>query len=58
MSDEKIRLLEKAVKKYDRIYPCGHHEKLNECFTNEGNTLMFWFNTEDKSTHLLMEELG
>ncbi len=58
MSEEKIRLLERAVNEYERIYPCGKHKLLNECFTNEGDTLMFWFNTEDQSTHLLVEELG
>lgn len=58
MSEEKIKLLERAVNEYDAIFPCGHHKLLNDCFTNEGNKLMFWFNTEDHTTHLLVEEIG
>jgi hypothetical protein len=50
-------LIEQAVAKYRTIYPCGLKKSLAECFTLQNNRVVFWFNTEDQSTHMLMREL-
>jgi hypothetical protein len=53
----KIELIIRAVKEYRKIYPCGIKRDLFECFTQLGNNVFFWFNTEDDSTHLLKAEI-
>ncbi len=51
---EKKRLIDKARKKFTRIYPCCPHESLEDCFTRENDQYIFWFNTDNKSTHTVM----
>ena len=58
MSEEKMRLIERAIESHERIFPCGNATMLEECFTVNENKLLFWFNTEDDSTHLLEEVLA
>lgn len=53
MDSKKQSLIEKAVKEYNPIYPCGRHSSLMDCFTFEEQTLHLWFNTVDKSTHVI-----
>jgi hypothetical protein len=51
------KMIEKAIKKYGKIFPCVTKSNLNECFTVEGSKLVFWFNTEDHSTQALVEDI-
>jgi hypothetical protein len=53
----KIRAIEKAKQRYGRIYPCNRMLNLDESFTCEDNMLLFWFNSRDKSTHVIVEPL-
>jgi hypothetical protein len=53
MDEIKRKLIREARKTFKRIYPCGDKQDLLECFTEIDNKLLFWFNTEDKSTHLI-----
>lgn len=53
MNELKKNLINKAQEIFIKIYPCGGKSDLGECFTIIGNKLVFWFNTEDQSTHLL-----
>ncbi|MFP4241892.1 MAG: hypothetical protein ACLFQB_10825 [Chitinispirillaceae bacterium] len=53
MNELKDKIINQARERYKQIFPCANKEDLGECFTTENNTLMFWFNTEDKSTHLI-----
>jgi hypothetical protein len=53
MNELKNRLISKAQEIFIKIYPCGGKRDLTDCFTVIGNKLVFWFNTEDQSTHLL-----
>lgn len=46
-------LIQSAQEKYQRIHPCSDKDTFGECFTTEDNILMFWFNTEDNSTHVI-----
>lgn len=49
----KKRLIKKAVLTHGRIYPCGVCEGFDDCFTLQGNSICFWFITEDKNSHML-----
>ncbi|KMQ52488.1 hypothetical protein CHISP_0755 [Chitinispirillum alkaliphilum] len=53
MNEIKRKLINQAVERYTSIFPCTRANDLNECFTIEDNVVMFWFNTEDKTTHIL-----
>ena len=57
MGAKKRELIYRALSEYKTIFPCGKNETLDECFTQEGNLLLFWFNTDDDSTHLLADEI-
>jgi hypothetical protein len=54
MSEIKYHMIEKARKKYCRIFPCAARATLDDCFTIENDRILFWFNTEDQSTRLLV----
>jgi hypothetical protein len=49
----KEKLVIEAKEKYQEIYPCSDLENLSECFTVIDDTVFFWFNTKDHSTHML-----
>jgi len=52
----KQALIKAARERYGRIEPCSSKETLEECFTEEDRYgLAFWFNTEDRSTRVLIE---
>jgi|GEM_PF-3073344 len=54
IENQKKELIEKALKIYGKIYPCLNKPSLNECFTvTKDKGLIFWFNTEDNSTHMV-----
>jgi hypothetical protein len=57
MNYEKIKLINQAIMIYKKIYPCGNKRNLFDCFTQIGNSILFWFNTEDHSTHLLKAKI-
>ncbi|MBN1129523.1 MAG: hypothetical protein JXA71_11080 [Chitinispirillaceae bacterium] len=58
MNEMKQTLINQAKREFKQIYPCSTKKKLRECFTVEGNQMIFWFNTEDETTHILMRELA
>jgi len=54
----KKELIREAIDKHGKIFPPGHRENLDdECFTQQDNTLIFWFNIENNSTKTLMREV-
>ncbi len=53
MSHLKNKLIDMAMDEYESILPCADRKSLLDCFTVEKGELLFWFNTEDRSTHLL-----
>jgi hypothetical protein len=53
MNEMKRKMISQARETFKTIYPCGNKTALIDCFTKMGNKLVFWFNTEDQSTHLL-----
>ena len=57
MNELKYKMILEATKNYLTIYPCGNKTRLEDCFTMNGDQLLFWFNTEDQSTHLITKPL-
>ena len=57
MNELKNIMISKAVEIYADIYPVITKERLGDCFTTEGNMLVFWFNTADESTHVLTRKM-
>jgi hypothetical protein len=56
MNSKQKKLYRKAVAKHEKIYPCKSKKSFQECFTISGDKLLFWYNTEDNSTHVQAEE--
>ena len=54
MDTIKLNLIRQALKLHKKIYPCGTKATLAECFTLERDKVLFWYDTEDRSTHLVM----
>lgn len=50
-------MIKTAFEIYKDIHPCSTNVDFSDCFTTEGNLIMFWFNTSDNSTHVLTESL-
>jgi hypothetical protein len=42
-----------ATEKFGSIHAVNNRESLEECFSEEEGMLIFWFNTEDNSTHIV-----
>lgn len=57
MEQAKYAMINEAKKTYKKIYPCSNRKSLSDCFTIEGDLLLFWFNTADNSTHLISSAL-
>jgi hypothetical protein len=58
MNEIKILMINEATDNYTSIYPCGNKKDLEECFTTHDNQIFFWFNTDDKSTHVISKSLN
>ncbi|MBD3344212.1 MAG: hypothetical protein GF401_04015 [Chitinivibrionales bacterium] len=56
MDKHRKKLICHAVKKYKKIFPCAEKKGFEECFTSRGDSLVFWFNTPDHSTHVVKAE--
>ena len=56
MTDRQQALVDQAREKYGNIDPCSRCKDLDDSFTEEDRYgLMFWFNTQDGSTRVLVE---
>jgi hypothetical protein len=58
METLQMKLFSQAVHNYKKIFPCGTTNSFSDCFTIQDGKLLFWFDTEDHSTHMVMENLG
>ena len=56
MNAIKNRMINNACERFDRIYPVSARGSLDDCFTVEENMIIFWFNTEDQTTHTVIEQ--
>ena len=57
MNRIKQHLIKKARDTHKHIFPCMGKASLAECFTSHEDKLLFWFNTVDQSTHMIIAEL-
>lgn len=57
MNTIKKKMISKAKKQFKNIYPCAYHKQLKDCFTVADDKMIFWFNTDDESTHVVMHKL-
>ncbi len=55
MRKREERIIREAFRKYKQIYPLPQKMSFYDCFTYYDNRLLFWFNTGDNSTHLMVE---
>jgi hypothetical protein len=55
MSDQQMRLIERAKAKFGMIYPCCGKAEWDECFTQDNGHIILWFNSKDHSTHIEKE---
>lgn len=56
MTSRQQALIDQAREKHGEIQPCANKENLEQCFTLEDRYgYLFWFNTEDGSTRVLIE---
>ena len=46
-------LINRARKKYKTIFPCASKTNFSECFTAYQGKILFWFDTEEGSTHII-----
>ena len=60
MNKVKHDLINKAKKIYKEIYPCGAKSSIHDCFTSieQGKKIVFWFNTKDNDTHIMISEIN
>lgn len=56
ITELKKYLIEKAKERYGIIAPAGN-KLFDECFTEYNGFLLFWFNSEDKSTRVIKTKL-
>jgi hypothetical protein len=56
LSDLERGMIQQAIHRHSSIFPCGDKEELSECFTSENDFLLFWYNTEDETTHVMISE--
>jgi hypothetical protein len=57
MNAIKKTMIKKAKSRFKKVLPCGQRRNLDECFTVEKDKVLFWFNTEDESTHVICAEM-
>ena len=57
MQEIQDRLIRQAMETHQNIAPCSNRESLHDCFSTFDDKLIFWFNTDDDSTHVIMEEV-
>jgi len=54
MNSLEQKLYNEAVKIHKDILPCGRKKTFSECYTEEQGVTIFWYDTEDGSTHLVL----
>ena len=57
MSSIQIQLIRRAIARYGNIQPCGNTERYSNSFSIYKNSIYFWFNTSDGSTHVECERV-
>jgi hypothetical protein len=56
MSKKQKRMIIRALRRNGRIFPCATRANLRECFSCFEDSLIFWYNTQDGSTHVEIQK--
>ena len=57
MTELEKNLVRKASEKHATIFPCVPKKGFEHCFTQDKEKVYFWFNTVDRSTHMVYAEI-
>jgi len=57
MNQMKEEMIRRAQETYREILPCTTKKDLTDCFTTEEGRICFWFNTADKTTHMITAKI-
>ena len=57
MGELEKRLIQRAIHKHKKIFPCARRNSFAACFTREKDRLLFWYNTKDRSTHVVSAKI-
>jgi hypothetical protein len=57
MGELERKLIQKAIQKHKKIFPCAHKGTFEASFTREPDRILFWYNTKDRSTHVVSARL-
>ena len=57
MGEIERKLIKRAIERHKKIFPCARRGNFDACFTREDNRLLFWYNTTDKSTHVVSAKM-
>jgi hypothetical protein len=58
MNELKKQMIAQAQSRHRCIFPCYSCSSLEDSFTVENGKVIFWYNTEDHSTHLVVANLA
>jgi hypothetical protein len=53
MGELERKLIQQALKKHQKIFPCSRKGGFKSSFTHEKGRVLFWYNTNDQSTHVI-----
>lgn len=57
MGELEQKLIRRAILKHKKIFPCSRKSTFEASFTRESNRILFWYNTKDRSTHVVSARL-
>ena len=57
MTTLEMSLIQKARKRHKDIYPVGTKPSFKDCFVESDGNLYLWYDTSDRSTHIVIEPL-
>lgn len=57
MGELERKLIQKAIQRHKNIFPCSRRGTFEASFTREVDRILFWYNTKDKSTHVVSARL-
>jgi hypothetical protein len=57
MDELKLSMRREAEAKYGKISPCGGKKTLDDCYSFFKDWFMFWFNSQDGSTHIIRKTI-
>lgn len=50
--------IKEALERDREIEPCGYHKRLVDSFVIHKDKVLFWYNTKDRSTRVIVKELN